>query len=446
MGGMSEEKGAARPRQVTMAAAVGVISSVLLVVGLFDTLDRLRTPAMRDVVDEFLAEAPGSSLGLETAQVIDAMRVLAFVTGALAAMMLVFAIFVLQRHRGARIGFTVVAALLLLSVPVAGLMPFFLAVAAFLLWSQPARDWYAGRPPASATAGDSRRMTAFNEGRPASLQQDRPVPGPQPDPQPPTPVPALDPASDHPPSDQSDRTPAPYPGFAQPPSQQQPAQPNQQPGYPAGYDFGHPPAQATSHRDPEKRPVTVTVAAALTWIGAGLTALLMVVFMAVLAGGGDAFIEEFERAARESDVTLTADEVLAIGWAISATFLVWSLISMALAVFAFRRSNAARIALVVSAVVAALFSLVAIMSVVSVVSLLLAGATVVLLFTGGANQWYSRRSSGAGHGGTPPGHAYAGQPEAGYPQQQHQDQQQPQYPPQPPQYPQQPPTGRNKPW
>src|SRR5687767_7207081 len=164
MVGMSEEKGSARPRQVTMAAVMGVISSVVLVLSLFDTLGRLRTPAMREVVDEFLAEAPGSSLGLDTAQVVDWMRVLAFTSGALAAMGLVFAVFVLQRHRGARIGFTVVAVLLLLTVPVAGLMPFFLAVAALLLWQQPARDWYAGRVPVPAD-GPTTPMVSDHEPR-----------------------------------------------------------------------------------------------------------------------------------------------------------------------------------------------------------------------------------------------------------------------------------------
>ena len=464
MGGMSEEKGSARPRQVTMAAVMGVISSLLLVLGLFDTLDRLRTPAMRDVVDEFLADPPGSSLGLGTAQVIDLMRVLAFASGALAAMALVFAVFVLQRHRGARIGFTVVSVLLLLTIPVAGLMPFLLAVAALQQWSPPARDWYAGRVPVTAPAGGRPTMPSLSQHDPraggstrADLwsapasddKQEQPMDG-----------------STTPPQDQQHNQDQPRdpwgapqsavpPPYAQPyggqpygQGQPQPHQPQySQPQYaPPGYG-------APSGRDPGKRPTTVTVAAVLTWLGAGATALLMLVFVAVLGAGGDAFVEEFETAARESDVALSTDDVLAVGWAVAGTMLVWSLISIVLAILAFRRSNGARIALVVSAVMAALFSLVAIMSIVSAVTLLLAGATVILLFTGGANQWYSRRSSDGPHSGSQSG-AYPGWqpgpqpdrqpgpqagsqsgPPAGYP---HGDQPQGQPTQQTP--------GRNKPW
>jgi hypothetical protein len=137
----------------------------------------------------------------------------------------------------------------------------------------------------------------------------------------------------------------------------------------------------------------------------------MLVFVAVLSTGGESFVEEFDRAARRSDVVLSANEVLAVGWAVAGTLLVWSLISMVLAVLAFRRSNAARIALLVSAVMAALFSLVAIMSILSVVTLLLAGATAILLLTGGANQWYSRQAPDHPNdqaSGPPPGYPYAG--------------------------------------
>ena len=356
---MSEEKGAARPRQVTTAVVIAVVGCLVLVIGLFDTLGNLRTPSMRESVDDFLGKAPGSSLGLDTPQVIDLMRALAFVSGALAAMGLVFAVFALQRHRGARIGYTVVAALLVLTMPVAGLMPFFLAAAAFLLWSGPARDWFAGRQPAPAAAA-------------------APAPAPEPawsysDPTPPDPA--------QPPAEQPPAYPAPY-GQATPYGQPVYGQPPAYPQQPQG-----------SGPDPDKRPVAVTLAAVLTWIGAGATTLLMLGFIAILAAGGAAFVDEFDRAARESDVTLGSDEILAVGWVIAVTFLVWSLIAVVLAIFAFRRSNGARWTLVVSAVMSALFSLVAIMSILSIVTLVLSVATVIMLFAGGANRWYSQRSA-----------------------------------------------------
>ena len=71
--------------------------------------------------------------------------------------------------------------------------------------------------------------------------------------------------------------------------------------------------------------------------------------------------------------------------------ILWCLIACVLAVFTMRRSNAARITLVVSATVAGLLSLLGIQSQVSAVPLLACLATVILLFTGGAGDWFARR-------------------------------------------------------
>jgi len=80
-----------------------------------------------------------------------------------------------------------------------------------------------------------------------------------------------------------------------------------------------------------------------------------------------------------------------------------------LAVFAWRRSNAARITLVVSAASAAFLSLLAITSIVSALNMLAAGATVALLFLGGANAWYSRKPAFRGYGPGPgQGQPYGG--------------------------------------
>ena len=406
-----------------MAVTMAVIGGLVLVLGLFDTLGRLRTPSARESVDEFLGQPPGNTLGFDTAQVIEMLRGLTFVSGALAAMGLVFAIYIMQRHRGARIGFTVVAALLVLTIPVAGLMPFFFAVAALLLWSQPARDWYVGRAPVAAAAGGGRA------------------------------APLMSHAAEPPGSDQTNPQPSqPQPGYPPPYGQQAPygQDPYGQPYPGQQVQYGYPvQGSQQSGRDPEKRPLTVTLAAILTWVGAGCTALLMLAFMLILGSGGDSFVEEFDKAARESDVSLTSDQILTVGWVIAATLLLWSLISMVVAIFAVRRSNGARWTLVVSAIMAALFSLLAILSILSAVTLILAVATAIMLFTGGANEWYARRSASSGQPPQPP---YGGYPQyAGpqYPEQQYPEQQQPAPQYQAPQYPQQPdyqPPEKNKPW
>ncbi len=408
-----------RPRQVTLAVVMSIVFSIVLVVSLFDTLARLRTPATRASVDEVLASPPSSELGLETAQVIDVLRAMAFASGALAAMAVVFAIFILQRHRAARIGFTVTAGLMLLTVPAAGLFPVFLTLAAIPLWSRPARDWYAGRSPAPAAVP----VPLLSEGPHGGQGDPYPGPGPQ------QPDPGREPLYGPPGQLQPGQL---QPGQAQP-GQLQPGQapgqpqsgpppygrpygepgaaprapdqpgPDQPHGYQPGYAqpaYGSTPVHAP--RDPGKRPVTVTVASVITWVGAGLTAALMLLFLLVLAVSSDAFVEEFENASRNTEVTFSADQAMALGWTVGVVVLVWSITAIVLAVLAFRRSNAARIALVVSAAMTALLSLLAIMSVISIVTLLMAGATLVLLFTGGANEWYSRR--GGPSGGAP----YAG--------------------------------------
>ena len=365
-----------------MAVAMSVVGSLLLVVSLFDTLGSLRTPEMRESIEEFLAAPPGSGLAVETSQVVDAMRVLAFVSGALAAMLLVFAVFVLQRHKGARIGFTVAAALLLLTVPVAGLMPVLLAVAAVLIWSRPARDWYAGRAPVQpAVQHPAPGPVGSLPDAPAPLRSEQ---GPPPSPRP---YGAPDPDPQRPGGHEgSAPSPPGYPAYGSPP--QQPYQQTYPPPHSGQYQTG----QYRPGRDPGRRPTTVTIAAVLTWLGAGSVAAAMLVFASLLTTQAQLFVEELDRAAAQSQIPLDRSEIIAFGWGVVLFFVVWSLIAMVLAVLAFRRSNAARIALSVSAVMAAFLSLLMILSIVSVVTLLMAGAAAVLLFTGGANEWYSRRA------------------------------------------------------
>ena len=72
-------------------------------------------------------------------------------------------------------------------------------------------------------------------------------------------------------------------------------------------------------------------------------------------------------------------------------FAIWAAAAVVLAIFALRRSNVARVLLTVSSAVTALLSLVAVLSLVSLVPLIAAIAVIVLLFAGGANDWYARR-------------------------------------------------------
>ncbi len=92
---------------------------------------------------------------------------------------------------------------------------------------------------------------------------------------------------------------------------------------------------------------------------------------------------------------MNADDLYTFLQTMFIVFLVWSILGVVLGVWAMRRSNVARILLVVSSALVAIVSLVSIGSGLSALWLLAAIATIILLFVGGANDWYARRSATA---------------------------------------------------
>lgn len=420
---MNAQKQLARPRQVTTAGVMGVVGSALVVLSLFDAMQRLRSIEMREAVDQFLAEPPGDGLGVSTGWVLDALHGLVLVNGALAAVAAVLAVYVFQRNHAARVGFSVAAGLLMLTSPFSGgAMAMIVAFAAAMLWSRPARDWFAGREPAPAPAlggaghrserpdpwGVPGRADAQEEPRVEATPQQ--VPGGQQGPgpndegsSPERPAPAAYPFGNRP-----------DPGWAPPAFDQQPLTPS----WAAG-----------TAQDPDRRPVGVAVAAALTWFFAGISALLFLMVVAMLMFGQDALVEALRADARFDELDVSVDDLLAAVWVVSAIAIFWSVCAVVLAVLVFRRVGWARYGLVVSAVMTVLFSLGGLPA--SLLLMIPAAATVVLLFTGGANAWFTHRSRSFG---PPPGGPYAGPPTDRTPQ--HQPPATPQHQPQPPQRPQ----------
>jgi len=176
---------------------------------------------------------------------------------------------------------------------------------------------------------------------------------------------------------------------AQPPYGQQPAQPpyGQQPAQPAygQQPHGHGPAS-------DKRPGSVTAAAVITLIVSVLSLLVLLLVFVLIVASGDEIRAEIERQVRSQNPNVsTADlagalDAIAV---LSAVFAAWSLIACVLALLVLRRSNAARIMLVVSSAVTALVSLVPAFFVLLPGLNLIASITViVLLFVGGANEWF----------------------------------------------------------
>src|SRR5690349_10415543 len=149
MRAMSESDATARPRQLTLAGWFVVIGSAMLVLTVFSAVAGLNSVDTRDRVADWLSTPPGDGLGFTVPEVLSFLRGVLMVTGVCAAASTVLGVFVLQRHRGARVGLSVVAvpilvATLLTAPLTGGLLGALIAAATVVLWTGPSRDWFAG--------------------------------------------------------------------------------------------------------------------------------------------------------------------------------------------------------------------------------------------------------------------------------------------------------------
>jgi hypothetical protein len=265
-----------------------------------------------------------------------------------------------------------------------------LAFAVGLLWSRPARDWYAGRPPQPARPAGPTGPTAESSAEPPG--ENRPAPGPH--------------------GPQGEQAPPPTYGYGSPQARpgQAPLPPPPPPGLPpagyppAGYPppghrppppYGAAPGHSSGHLPgphPGGTPAPVRTAAILTWAAAGLAIVGFALVGLFLATDRGELFDELERRREYQDLDVTRDQVtvvLGVGLVLLA---VWAVVACVLAYFTWRGHNWARITLAVSAGVSAVFCLFAIP-----VSLLhlVAGAVVVgLLFSPASNQWFRARAVG----------------------------------------------------
>jgi hypothetical protein len=326
---MTDSDGAVapRPRQVTIGSGLALVSCVLLIFTMLDSMPRMRSVEMRDTVREALTTPPGSGLGIEVDTVLSLLRATVLLTGGLAAAGAVLAVYTLKRHHGARIGLSVVAVLMLFTATfVSGLLPLVVAIGVVMLWGHEAREWFAGRSPRPdphAFSGPSRTLE-----------------------QPVQPV-------------------------------ARPAQPGLQQPYPQP---GHP----TDLRS--RRPVTVTVAAWLTWAFSAITALFLLLLVVVLLADQERLVQALQDNPQIAAYGYSNRDLLGGMWVITAVGLFWCLAATALAVLAFRRVNLGRIGLVVSAVLAGILG---VATLVGLLHAMAAFATVALLFSGGSNRWYA---------------------------------------------------------
>lgn len=344
---MSQPDPSARPSQVTVAGWAIAIASVLLVVAVFDTMGRLESVDMRERLTGTVTSGSARDLGLSVADAIEILRWCLYVSGVAAAASGILGVFVLQRNRGARIGLTVAAVSIVLTASFTGDFPAFLGMligaGTALLWTRPARDWFAGRP----------------------ITVRRPAPGPE-----------RGQFQSTPPSRPLDWTP-PAVGRAQPPPM---------PGW-GQVPIASPwPGMAPGQVVTSDRPAQVRLACILTWVFSGLTALGYLAVLIALTVDSNALIDRLKESPSWQS-SFDEETVVTVAAVVSVVFVVWSLAAGLLAVLAWRRVRWAWLLLVVSASIAGLVCVLAFPF--SVPHLAAIGASAGMLMRRPTRDWYA---------------------------------------------------------
>lgn len=172
-----------RPRQVTLAAWVIIVGSVVLVGLVFEQISELHTIESQESVRRFLSEPPADELGIGTDTVTTILRITAMVAAGCATAAAILGYQVLRRSRSARLALTVLAVPLFLAGMVAGgFVSALVAASAVMLWLPPSRYWFrdaeraspapapAPSTPSTPVAAPARRVHAGPAG-----QRPRPV-------------------------------------------------------------------------------------------------------------------------------------------------------------------------------------------------------------------------------------------------------------------------------
>ena len=400
MAPMPDQQTEPRPFLVSVLGWFSVGASLLVVLAVYEYLGRMETIEFQRGVETWLSAGDGAGVALSADQLTEFLRIVALGTGALAASAVVLSVFVMQRHNGARIGLTVVAALLLMSYRMTGSLSFIVAAAATMLWSPRIREWFAPSIGSARTPGASTTVLSVDDPntKPSHPSGDEPTPdegtttpsGEMP------PPPPGSPASAPPPPATSPYGQAPPPPGPPPPGPSAYPPPGVTPAPPPGmYPPGAPgmPPPAFGGRPP--RPSSVLVAAVLTWVSAGLTLMVSLLALFEVVALRSELINQIESSPQLQGQQFDAAS-LTTGIGVAAAVLaVWSLSAVVLAIFVFRGQNWARILLAISAGITALVSLVTILAIVPFFTLVSSVTVLVLLFVSRSNQYFRGQTAGS---------------------------------------------------
>jgi hypothetical protein len=422
---MSDSGKTARPRQLTMAGWFVVGGSVFLLLSIFDTFSTLNTLDARDGPILKMLTAPGGvNLGLGDA--ISTARAMLTVGAVCASAAAVLGFFVLQRNRGARIVLSILAVpILLTGFLTGGLIGALVVAATGMLWSGPARDWFAGRPVREV----GRPERPEKKSGPWETTMPRPGEHNRPPEQPADPVAP----SDDPADSSADPQSAPASSLSTAGSSSEPGamrgfgqtsapvadQPTASWVPPAGA-----PSYATVGAARPTMPAMVKAACILTWVFSGMVALLYAGMLVILVADQDRVVDAVVKSPAWKRSNIDPDVLVPALWIGALLFLAWALGACVLAVFTWRRHNWARWLLAASAACVLLIGFVALP--VGLVHQLAAAVVIAGLVGPSARVWFA---NDLWRQGPPPG--YQSGYQAGYPGPD-QSGQRPQYPDRPP--------------
>ncbi|MCW2856489.1 MAG: hypothetical protein JWR52_2104 [Marmoricola sp.] len=325
---MSQTDPGPRPIEITVGGVVASGASLMLVVAVFDAMGQLRSVDTRAAITQSVTSGYTKGLGISVDQATSIIHGFLLVAGAAAAAAAVLGFFVLQRNRGARIALSVAAVPILLTSHYSqGFLSLLIVTGTALLWSRPARDWFAGRPQTP---------------RPERIARETPVRPPVPPYRPPVPDVQVRP------SDPDAPQPPPSQGWGVPTG---PPAPGPAPYWPPPNPYARVPRTWV-----DGRPRSVVVACVLTWTFAGLTGVMFGSTSIALAANRSGFIKLMRQSpewkASYAD-TLQGNTFVVTGAVVG----LWCIAAVLLAVLVWRGVAWAWILLIVSTVLATVLSL-----------------------------------------------------------------------------------------
>lgn len=360
---MSQEQ--ARPGHATLAGSIIVGCSVIVVLSAWERISTLRTIESQEALQRTLADPPMSGLGLTIDGYTDLLQTLCVIGAAAATAAAILGVQVFKRSTSARLVLTGLSPVLLVGGLAAG--DFFgpmVVTGIVLLWLQPTRDWYAGRP--WAQAHEQRRAERLADLRPPK-------------------TPTVPPATAETPSQHASGT----DGASPAPPSPAPSGPA-----PAGPVFGEPvPQYARPDGVRRSRPQALVAACSLTWLTSTLVLLGIGLTAAFLPSQSDELLAEVTR--EEPRMVelydVTENSLLIALYLMLVVFAIWAVAAIVLAWLAYIGQNWARITLVVSAITAGVLVLaVAIGAWPLLILVVVFGMSAWMLLRPEVGRWYQR--------------------------------------------------------